>query len=94
MPPLRLSVPCYAETFESLAAHLRAGYLERRLPELALPTLIVHGRRDPIPYSSAEQTAALIPDASLEPIEDCGHLPWLERPGELRRHIAEFLATR
>jgi pimeloyl-ACP methyl ester carboxylesterase len=93
MPPIRLSVPCYAETFESLTAHLKAGYLEQRLPELALPVLIVHGRRDPIPYWSAEQTAALLADVSLEPIEDCGHFPWLERPGELRRHIAGFLAS-
>jgi pimeloyl-ACP methyl ester carboxylesterase len=93
MPPIRLSVPCYAETFESLTAHLKAGYLERRLPALALPVLLVHGRFDPIPYWSAEQTAALIPDVSLEPIDDCGHFPWLEQPGELRRHIAGFLAT-
>ena len=43
--------------------------------------LIVHGRQDPIPYPSAEQTAALIPGALLEPIEDCGHVPWMEQPG-------------
>jgi pimeloyl-ACP methyl ester carboxylesterase len=92
MPPIRLSVACYAETFESLTAHLKAGYLEQRLPAVALPALLVHGRFDPIPYWSAEQTAALIPDVSLEPIEDCGHFPWLEQPGELRRHIARFLA--
>lgn len=94
MPPMRLSTPCYAETFESLTAHLKAGYLEQRLPDLSLPVLIVHGRQDPIPYPSAEQTAALIPGALLEPIEDCGHVPWMEQPGELRRHIAGFLAAR
>jgi pimeloyl-ACP methyl ester carboxylesterase len=93
MPPMQLSVPCYAETLESVVAHLNAGYLEQRLPEVALPTLIVHGRQDPIPYWSAEQTARLIPGARLEPIEDCGHMPWLEQPGELRRHVAAFLAA-
>ena len=37
-------------------------------------------------------TAALIPGAVVEVIPACGHIPWLERPGEVRRAVEKFLA--
>jgi pimeloyl-ACP methyl ester carboxylesterase len=93
MPALHTSVPCYSDTYASLHALLEEGYLEQRMPEVAMPVLVVHGRLDPIPYSSAEATAALFSDAAIQPIDDCGHMPWMERPGELRRHVAAFVAA-
>jgi pimeloyl-ACP methyl ester carboxylesterase len=48
---------------------------------IACPTLVVCGRQDiltPLPLS--EEIARGIPNASLVVIEDCAHLPTLERP--------------
>jgi pimeloyl-ACP methyl ester carboxylesterase len=44
-----------------------------------------------MPTSSTTDTAALIPDARVEVVEEAGHFPWLERPGEIRRIVATFL---
>ncbi|WHM34578.1 alpha/beta hydrolase [Streptomyces sp. BPPL-273] len=42
-----------------------------RLPEIALPTLVVHGRRDPFfPVGNAEAVAREIPGARLLVLED------------------------
>ncbi|NLD84679.1 MAG: alpha/beta hydrolase [Actinomycetales bacterium] len=44
-----------------------------RLPELAVPTLVVHGRRDPFfPVGNGEAIAAEVPGARLFVVEDMG----------------------
>ena len=55
----------------------------------------VAGRRGgsgPLPLSSVERTAALAPGSQVDVIAGCGHCPWWERPGEIRRLVGEFLA--
>jgi pimeloyl-ACP methyl ester carboxylesterase len=56
-----------------------------------LPALFVHGERDPLPVSSSREAAALIPGAVVDTIPGCGHFPWMERTGEIRRRVAAFL---
>ncbi len=92
MPESRLSVECYADTWASMHEHLAAGTLERGLPGLSMPALIVHGRQDPIPLRTAREAAELIPGARLEVIDECGHFPWLEQPGVLGDLVAGFTA--
>jgi pimeloyl-ACP methyl ester carboxylesterase len=75
----------------SVEAHWAAGTLERELPELDLPALLIHGVADPLPTSASVETAALIPGARLELIEQCGHFPWLERPDDIRPLVEGFL---
>ena len=82
----------YADTWASMHEHLAAGTLERGLPGLSMPALIVHGRQDPIPLRTAREAAELIPGARLEVIDECGHFPWLERPGVLGDLVAGFTA--
>jgi pimeloyl-ACP methyl ester carboxylesterase len=91
---LRLEVPLEGEptTVDSVAAHFEARTLERGLPGLDLPALLIHGAGDPMPMSATTDTAALIPGARVEVVEEAGHFPWLERPGEVRRIVAAFLA--
>lgn len=44
-----------------------------RLPEIAMPTLVVHGRRDPFfPVGNGEAIAAEVPGARLLVVEDMG----------------------
>jgi pimeloyl-ACP methyl ester carboxylesterase len=51
----------------------------------------MHGERDPLPVSSSLEAAALITGAVVETLPDCGHFPWIERPGEVRRLVAAFI---
>ena len=62
------------------------------LPDLRVPTLVVHGRRDHIvPYRLAEDMAAGIPGARLEPVES-GHIYPLVKSTDLAKRIAAFTA--
>jgi pimeloyl-ACP methyl ester carboxylesterase len=90
---LRLEVPIEGEpsTMDSVAAHFKARTLERGLPGLDLPALLIHGAGDPMPLSATTETAALIPGAKVEVVEEAGYFPWLERPGEIRRIVEAFL---
>ena len=92
--PLRLEVPLAGvpSTMESVEAHWAAGTLERELPKLRLPALLVHGADDPLPSSASVETAALIPGARLELIERSGHFPWLERRDGIRPMVEAFLS--
>jgi proline iminopeptidase len=64
------------------------------LPTLArvrCPTLIAHGREDPIPLSASEALARALPDARLVVLEGSGHVPYVEAPDELFRAVRGFL---
>lgn len=94
--PLRLEVPLpdVPDTMTSVEAHWAAGTLERELPTLDLPALLIHGADDPLPSSASVESAALIAGARLELVERCGHFPWLERRDEVRTMVEAFLAGR
>jgi 3-oxoadipate enol-lactonase len=65
---------------------------ETRLREIAVPTLVLTGSADlPELHDVAERLARELPDARAETIAGAGHLPSLERPGELNRLLLEFL---
>jgi proline iminopeptidase len=89
--PLRVGVQASIGTNRSIAEHFARETLARRLPEAQLPALFVHGELDPMPPRSSFETAALIPHANVEVIPDCGHFPWIERPGALRHAVERFL---
>jgi proline iminopeptidase len=57
---------------------------------VSLPSLIVHGRQDPIPLASSEAAAKAL-DAELVVIDGSGHVPYVERPGPLFAAIRQFL---
>lgn len=62
------------------------------LARLKTPTLLVHGAEAPVPVESAEEWAAILPDARLLVVPESGHMPWLERPDVFFDPVAEFLA--
>ena len=59
---------------------------------IATPTLIVHGRQDPIPVASSEACASAL-RATLVVIDQCGHVPYVEQPDALFAAIEEFLTA-
>ena len=71
----------------------RIDYLNGVLPRIEVPVLIVVGRQDEFtPVAKAEEMHAAIPGRKLFVIEDAGHMPNLERPGEFNEIVREFLA--
>jgi pimeloyl-ACP methyl ester carboxylesterase len=76
---------------EFRACGLRTCYLDR-LHELAMPTLLVHGREDPIfPIAWSERAAERIPDGEFVAFERCGHWPPREHPERFNRLVGDFL---
>lgn len=62
------------------------------LPNLDVPTLVIHGADDQlIPRAEAEAMADALPDATLTIAGDAGHLPCLEQPEFFNDTVREFL---
>jgi pimeloyl-ACP methyl ester carboxylesterase len=66
-----------------------------RLHEIALPTQVIHGTVDQVlPVQNGRMVAELIPGASIELLEDVGHLFFWESPERsaqvLRAHVAAY----
>ena len=57
---------------------------------LDVPTLIVHGRQDPIPLDSSDQAARAL-KARFLVLEASGHVPYVEQPNALFSAITQFL---
>ena len=93
MPDLRMDLDGHLMTWPSIMQHFEAGTLERELPKLQMPVLVLHGAASPIPASEAERTAALIPGVSLRILPGIGHFAWLEEPGSVRRELEAFITA-
>ena len=62
------------------------------LSKITCPTLLVAGRYDNwSPVSQHEDMLALLPDATLQIIEDAGHFAPVEQPSTVARLLADFL---
>jgi proline iminopeptidase len=61
------------------------------LRALRLPSLVIHGKQDPIPVASSEEIAAAL-GADLVVLDDCGHVPYVEQPVKLFAAVREFLS--
>ena len=92
LAPAHVGVECSTGTNASIKKHFQAGTLVKELPKAHLPALFVHGAEDPLPVRASTDTARLIPAARVEVIPDCGHFPWLEQPGAIRRAVDRLLA--
>jgi pimeloyl-ACP methyl ester carboxylesterase len=78
---------CYAQTFASVQEHFGQRTLELSLPALTMPAVFVLGADSPIPPGHGAASAALIPGARCQVEVDCGHFPWIERPGSVRKAL-------
>jgi pimeloyl-ACP methyl ester carboxylesterase len=64
----------------------------KRIPEIDLPTLLLWGRHDwVVPLDVAERLLAALPNAQLEIMENCGHVPPEELPKESLEIVLKFL---
>jgi pimeloyl-ACP methyl ester carboxylesterase len=63
-----------AGTGRQLAAIVASGDRTARLPELRVPTVVIHGTDDPlIPFRAGVATARAVPEAEFLPIPGMGH---------------------
>lgn len=70
----------------------KAYDVRERLAELRVPTLILHGRKDPrVPLERAEELHRGIPGSRLVVLDDCGHWPHVEKRTEFVAAVKAFL---
>jgi proline iminopeptidase len=60
---------------------------------LDVRVLIVHGAEDPRPAWATDSLLASLPRAERVIIDGAGHLPWVERPDEVRASLRAFLSA-
>lgn len=65
--------------------------LREALRGVQTSVLVVHGRQDPIPLESAEAAAEAL-GGEIVVLDDCGHVPYVEKPRALFSSIESFLA--
>jgi proline iminopeptidase len=86
LTPFRVTGRVQQSIWESLGAFdLLPG-----LRDLRIPSLVVHGRQDPIPLASAAAVASAL-SAQTVWLDGCGHVPYVEQPDALFSAVREFL---
>ena len=86
LTPFRITERTRAEVWSSLGDF----DLRPRLRQLRLPTLVLHGDDDPIPWQSAREMAECL-DGPFHLLRDCGHVPYVEAFAEFVRLMDAFL---
>ena len=78
---------------QSVALRDRDDY-SHTLATIACPTLVLCGQEDRLcPPELHAEMAALIPEAELRVIPDCGHLPTIEQPQKVNSALLNWLGT-
>ena len=91
LTPFRVVGRVQRSVWESLTDYDLLPGLARVRARLGVPTLVVHGREDPIPLASSTAVAEAL-GAELVVIEGSGHVPYVERPEILFATLERFLA--
>jgi proline-specific peptidase len=76
----------------SVTGTLRTWDVMDRLPEIAVPALLIGGRHDECRPEHLAEMHRRIPGSRLEIIEDASHLCFAEQPAEFTRIIESFLS--
>lgn len=87
LTPFRVTGRVQQQVWDSLGQEYD---LLRDLSPPGFPVLFVHGRDDPIPAASSIEAATAM-GAELVLLDDCGHVPYVEQPGELFAALDRFL---
>jgi 2-hydroxy-6-oxonona-2,4-dienedioate hydrolase len=68
--------------------------LDRELPQVPTPTLVVHGRDDRVVhYENALRLVSMIPNSRLVLINRCGHWAQIEHADEFNRLVDQFVTN-
>jgi len=86
LTPFRVTGRVQQSIWESLGDY----DLRDALVSVRVPTLVVHGRQDPIPLASSEEAARALGTTCVV-IENSGHVPYVEQPEQLFPLLRAFL---
>lgn len=86
LTPFRVTGRVQQQVWESLGEF----DLAPQLGAVRCDALVVHGRQDPIPLASSEAVAEAL-HAQLVVLDDCGHVPYVERRDALFATLRPFL---
>jgi proline iminopeptidase len=64
--------------------------LIRDLKGVKIPSIIIHGRDDPIPLASSTEASRAL-ETNLVVLDECGHVPYVEQPERLFAALDPFL---
>eukprot|EP00980_Cylindrotheca_fusiformis_P003837 scaffold858_cov123-Cylindrotheca_fusiformis.AAC.13 len=82
---------------DAMVSYMASGgfFPSLKVPTIESPTLVLWGRQDGILDGKefANKFVELMPNAQLQWIEECGHVPHLEQPEQTADAIATFLST-
>lgn len=93
LTPFRVVGRVQQSVWESLGDFDLRDDIARAFATLRVPTLVVHGRQDPIPLASSEAVARAA-GAELVVLEECGHVPYVEQRERLFEAIGRFYEAR
>jgi 2-hydroxy-6-oxonona-2,4-dienedioate hydrolase len=82
-------------TINSLIESISRGedFLDGRIKSIKQPTLIIWGRQDGLtPISDGERFHREIPGSTLVVMEECGHVPNIEKAAEFNAAVLKFLS--
>jgi pimeloyl-ACP methyl ester carboxylesterase len=96
----RYGFPAFGEFVKALRSGVTIGgvkpsvrdYWVERAPRYRGPVLVIWGRQDVVlPVAAAADSQDVMPQAHVELIDDCGHLPMIERTAEFLAALLPFL---
>jgi pimeloyl-ACP methyl ester carboxylesterase len=91
----RMSVPNAKLAFISSVLGIKNSKIDESLEKIMVPTLLVWGKEDRvIPIEHAKQFVSSIRNCKFLELNDCGHLPHVEKPDIFSESILEFLDSR
>ena len=88
LTPFRVMERVQRSVWASLGDYDLTAPLER----VKVPSLVVHGRQDPIPIASSLAAARAL-GAEFVVLEECGHVPYVEQPAALFAALDRFLSA-
>ena len=84
-----------SHTIQRLVAGLVAGnqFEDSKVPSIRARTLLIWGRNDEAtPLEVGERLHKAIPQSNLVVIDQCGHVPQIEKSADFNKALTEFLA--
>lgn len=87
LTPFRVTGRVQQQVWDSLGPDY--DLLEHLTPP-GFPVIFIHGRDDPIPPQSSIEGARAM-GAEVVLLDECGHVPYVEQPGELFSALDKFL---
>ena len=86
LTPFRIVGRVQQSVWESLGNFDLAGDMQA----IGVPSIMIHGRDDPIPVASSVEASRAL-GTKLVVLDDCGHVPYVEQPERLFAALDSFL---